>query len=66
MKFGLILNTQFVAGEDARVKVRELIDQVRAARDHGFDSVAVSHHYLLTPFQMVQPLPLLARLAAEA
>jgi alkanesulfonate monooxygenase SsuD/methylene tetrahydromethanopterin reductase-like flavin-dependent oxidoreductase (luciferase family) len=66
MKFGLILNTQFVAGEDARVKVRELIDQVRAARDNGFHSVAVSHHYLLTPFQMVQPLPLLGRLAAES
>ena len=66
MKFGLILNTQFVAGEDARVKVRDLVDQVRAARDHGFHSVAVSHHYLLTPFQMVQPLPLLGRLAAEA
>ena len=28
--------------------------------------MAVSHHYLLTPFQMVQPLPLLGRLAAEA
>jgi Luciferase-like monooxygenase len=53
MKFGLILNTQFLAGEDAHVKVRELVDQVRAARDAGFDSVAVSHHYLLTP----QPLP---------
>ena len=66
MNFGLILNTQFVAGEDARVKVRELVDQVRAARDTGFDSVAVSHHYLLTPFQMMQPLPLLGRLAAEA
>jgi alkanesulfonate monooxygenase SsuD/methylene tetrahydromethanopterin reductase-like flavin-dependent oxidoreductase (luciferase family) len=66
MKFGLILNTQFVAGEDARAKVRDLVDQVRAARYNGFDSVAVSHHYLLTPFQMVQPLPLLGRLAAEA
>ena len=57
MKFGLILNTQFVAGEDARDKVRALVEQVRAARDAGFDSVAVSHHYLITPFQMVQPLP---------
>lgn len=66
MKFGLILNTQFVAGEDPTVKLRELIDQVRAARDHGFDSVSVSHHYLLTPFQMLQPLPLIGRLAAEA
>lgn len=66
MKFGLILNTQFVAGEDPAAKVRDLVEQVRAARDNGFDSIAVSHHYLLTPFQMLQPLPLLGRLAAES
>jgi alkanesulfonate monooxygenase SsuD/methylene tetrahydromethanopterin reductase-like flavin-dependent oxidoreductase (luciferase family) len=66
MKLGLILNTQFVAGEDARVKVRELVDQVRAARDAGFDNVCVSHHYLITPFQMLQPLPLIGRIAAES
>jgi len=66
MKFGLILNTQFLAGDDAVVKLRELVEQVRAARDHGFDAVCVSHHYLLTPFQMLQPLPLLGRLAADA
>jgi alkanesulfonate monooxygenase SsuD/methylene tetrahydromethanopterin reductase-like flavin-dependent oxidoreductase (luciferase family) len=66
MKFGLILNSQFVAGEDPAQKIRELVDQVRAARDNGFDSVAVSHHYLLTPFAMPQPLPLVARLAPES
>jgi alkanesulfonate monooxygenase SsuD/methylene tetrahydromethanopterin reductase-like flavin-dependent oxidoreductase (luciferase family) len=66
MKFGLILNTQFVAGEEAVKKLDELVEQVRAARRSGFDSVCVSHHYLLTPFQMVQPLPTLGRLAAEA
>ncbi len=66
MKVGLILNTQFVAGEDPVMKVRELLAQVRAARDNGFDSICISHHYLLTPFQMVQPLTTLARLAAEA
>jgi alkanesulfonate monooxygenase SsuD/methylene tetrahydromethanopterin reductase-like flavin-dependent oxidoreductase (luciferase family) len=66
MRFGLILNTQFLADEDPAVKLRELVEQVRAARDHGFDAVCVSHHYLLTPFQMLQPLPLLGRLAADA
>jgi alkanesulfonate monooxygenase SsuD/methylene tetrahydromethanopterin reductase-like flavin-dependent oxidoreductase (luciferase family) len=66
MKVGVILNTQFVSGEDPVVKVKELIEQVRVARDHGFDSICVSHHYLLTPFQMLQPLALLGRLAAEA
>ena len=66
MKFGLILNSQFVSGEDPVQKVRDLVEQVRAARDNGFDSVCVSHHYLLTPFRMPQPLPLMARLAAES
>lgn len=66
MKFGLILNTQFLAGEDPVTRVREVLEQVRCARDNHFDSVSVSHHYLLTPFQMPQPLPLLGRMAAEA
>src|SRR5688572_20502615 len=66
MKFGLTLNTQFVAGEDPVAKVRDLVEQVRLAREAGFDSVCLSHHYLLTPFQMPQPLPLVGRLAAEA
>lgn len=66
MKFGLILNTQFVAGERPVQKVRDLVEQVHAARDNGFDSICLSHHYLLTPFQMPQPLPLAARLAAES
>lgn len=66
MRFGLILNTQFVAGEDPVQKVRDVVEQVRAARDAGFDSVALSHHYLLTPFAMPQPLPLVGRLAAES
>ena len=66
MKLGLILNTQFVAGEDPVQKVRDAVEQVRAARDAGFDSVCLSHHYLLTPFQMPQPLPLVGRLAVES
>jgi alkanesulfonate monooxygenase SsuD/methylene tetrahydromethanopterin reductase-like flavin-dependent oxidoreductase (luciferase family) len=65
-KLGLILNTQFVAGEDPVQKVRDVVEQVRAARDAGFHSVCLSHHYLLTPFQMPQPLPLVGRLAAES
>ncbi len=66
VKFGLILNTQFLAGEDPVAKMKDVVEQVRAARDNGFDSVCVSHHYLLTPFQMPQPLPLIGRLAAES
>ncbi len=66
MKTGLILNTQFLASENAADKMHDTLEQVRAARDAGFDSVCVSHHYLLTPFQMPQPFPTLARLASDA
>jgi len=66
MKFGLLLNTQFPRGESATQRLDGLLDQVRAARDHGLDSVWVSQHYLATPFQMLQQLPVLARLAGEA
>jgi len=66
MRFGLILNTQFTTAEDPVAKLRDIVEQVRAARDGGFDSIALSHHYVLTPFQMPQPVPLVGRLAPEA
>ncbi len=66
MRFGLLLNTQFPPGESAARRFEALLDQVRAARDNGFASVWVSQHYLASPFQMLQPLPVLGRMAAEA
>jgi probable F420-dependent oxidoreductase len=66
MRFGLLLDTQFPRGESATQRLDGLLDQVRAARDQGLDSVWVSQHYLATPFQMLQPLPVLARIAGEA
>lgn len=66
MRFGLLLNTQFPPGESATARLEGLLDQVRAARDNGLHSVWVSQHYLATPFQMLQQLPVLGRLAAEA
>ena len=47
-------------------RFREHVDQVRAARDAGFDLIVMGQHYLSTPFQEMQTLPALARLAAEA
>ena len=41
------------------------LEQFRAARDAGFDTYCWAHHYLIDPFQHFQPLPVLARLAAE-
>lgn len=66
MRFGLLLNTQFPRGESATERLQGLLDQVRAARDSGLDSVWVSQHYLAAPFQMLQQVSLLGRIAAEA
>jgi alkanesulfonate monooxygenase SsuD/methylene tetrahydromethanopterin reductase-like flavin-dependent oxidoreductase (luciferase family) len=66
MKFGLLVSKQHPSGVAMVDRLREHIEQVRAARDAGFDLIAMGQHYLSTPFQELQTLPALARLAAEA
>jgi alkanesulfonate monooxygenase SsuD/methylene tetrahydromethanopterin reductase-like flavin-dependent oxidoreductase (luciferase family) len=66
MKFGLLIAKQHPAGVSMVERFREHIEQVRAARDAGFDLIVMGQHYLSTPFQEFQTLPSLARLAAEA
>ena len=66
MNFGLIVSKQHPPGVSMVDRFREHIDQVRAARDAGFDLIVMGQHFLSTPFQEVQSLPALARLAAEA
>jgi alkanesulfonate monooxygenase SsuD/methylene tetrahydromethanopterin reductase-like flavin-dependent oxidoreductase (luciferase family) len=66
MKFGLIIAKQHPAGVSMVDRFREHVEQVRAARDAGFDLIVMGQHYLSTPFQEVQTMPSLARLAAEA
>jgi len=66
MKFGLIIAKQHPPGVSMVDRFREHLDQVRAARDAGFDLVVMGQHYLSTPFQEIQTMPALARLAAEA
>ena len=65
MKFGLIVSKQHPPGVSMVDRFREHIDQVRAARDAGFDLIVMGQHFLSTPFQELQSLPALARLAAE-
>ena len=50
---------------DLQEQWRNQLEQFRAARDAGFDIYCWAHHYLIDPFQHFQPLPVLARLAAE-
>ena len=66
MKFGLFLGTETLAGQSMAPRVNALIDQTRAARDLGFSCVLAGQHYLSYPLQILQPTPLLGRLAAEA
>ena len=43
----------------------EHLEQVRAARDHGFDFVSVGMHWVIDPFQYFSIVPWLARISAE-
>ncbi len=63
MKVGLFLNTQWT--EDNAVAIPDLLAQVRTARDSGFSSLWLPHHYLVAPMQMLQPMVLLGYLVPE-
>ncbi len=65
MKFGLVLAGQYLRGEPAAARAGEMLEQVQLARDLGFDSVWMVHHYLID-FLAFQPIPMLGRVAAEA
>lgn len=65
MNFGIFLAAQHADGQLSE-RASEHVEQVRAARDAGFVSVMAGQHYLAEPYQMLHPIPLLARVAAEA
>lgn len=65
IKIGIFLNTNYGPDEDVRARVREALEQVRAARDYGFSHVCIGQHFL-TEYQKMQPIPLLARMAGES
>ena len=66
MKLGLFMNTQWRQGADLGPELLNLIEQVRVARASGLASLMVGQHFLSSPVQMFQAMPLLSRLAAEA
>ena len=65
MKLGVFLMPQQPRTDDPVRRFRECLEQARLARDAGFDAVAAGHHYVSPPYQALQNLPLLARLAGE-
>src|ERR1044071_6909567 len=66
MKFGVFVNVQQPRSDDPVRRFREAVGQARLAKQAGFDALAAGHHYLSPPYQSLQSLPLLARLAGEA
>src|SRR4030081_4078194 len=65
MKFGAFLMPQHPRSDDSVRRFRETVQLAQAARDAGFDCVAAGHHYLSPPYQSLQSVPLLSRLAAD-
>src|SRR6266851_980207 len=66
MKLGLYMATQWRQGADLGPELKNLIEQVRIAKASGLASLMVGQHFVSSPLQMFQAMPLLARLAAEA
>lgn len=66
MKVGLYITTQFTPETDVAMAKAELVEQTRNAREAGFSSLWVPHHYATEPMQMLAPIPMLAYLAREA
>jgi alkanesulfonate monooxygenase SsuD/methylene tetrahydromethanopterin reductase-like flavin-dependent oxidoreductase (luciferase family) len=52
--------------QDMQERLAELLEWVHAVRDEGFDHFTMGQHYLTSPFQQFQPVPLLARLIPES
>jgi alkanesulfonate monooxygenase SsuD/methylene tetrahydromethanopterin reductase-like flavin-dependent oxidoreductase (luciferase family) len=67
VEFGLFLSLQHPADRVPAQLFEERLEQVRAARDLGFDSVFAGHHYLVpSAYQVFQTVPMIARIAVEA
>jgi alkanesulfonate monooxygenase SsuD/methylene tetrahydromethanopterin reductase-like flavin-dependent oxidoreductase (luciferase family) len=66
MKVGLFINTQYPQDVDVPSQIPALVEQVKVARDAGLASLWFPHHWLTEPMQMLQIMPAMAYLAAEA
>lgn len=66
MKFGIMVMPQHLRTDVPVERFRQTVALTRLARDAGFDSIACGQHFLAPPYQNLQSIPLLARLAAES
>lgn len=65
-KFGIMVMPQHPRSDAPVERFRQTVALTRLARDAGFDSIACGQHFLAPPYQNLQSIPLLARLAAES
>jgi alkanesulfonate monooxygenase SsuD/methylene tetrahydromethanopterin reductase-like flavin-dependent oxidoreductase (luciferase family) len=63
-KVGLFLTNQQPPDRDLAAALGEQLQMARLAKAAGWDSIWTGHHYL-SSFAQLQPVPFLARLAAE-
>ena len=66
MKFGIFLGVQISPEESLAQQIEDSAEQVRAARDAGFDLICTGQHFLSAPYAQPATLPFLARMAADA
>lgn len=66
VRIGLFLTNQHPPGTDPVAGQESQLDMFRLARDSGWDSVFAGQHYLPEGMVMPQPIPFLARMAAES
>jgi alkanesulfonate monooxygenase SsuD/methylene tetrahydromethanopterin reductase-like flavin-dependent oxidoreductase (luciferase family) len=66
MKIGISLTSMYPEGTPLDRQMDEQVELVRAARDNGFQAIQIGHHFLSAPHQFLQPLLVLARVAADA
>ena len=66
MKFGFWVLNQWDSADNMTQRINEGVEQVKFAREAGFDFIGTGQHFLSYPFQMVSTLPYLARLAQES
>jgi len=66
VKIGFHVGQVVPAGADLQAQWQDHLAQLRACRDAGFAFLSWGHHWLIHPFQHFQPIPVLARFAAEA
>ena len=59
MKIGVELGNELFAGQPMGPRIDALLRGMAEASDLGFDCSHLGQHYLSSPMQTIQPLPLI-------